>query len=163
MLVLAGCSTSTDANHLNVAKAEREIRKNASGVYAKEATVGAVRCPNDVPLKKHLVFTCTVNIDGVPLTVSLRQTDAKGNVRFHQAQAVIFTSKANDFVASYAGSHQQPTSKVSCGTAKVLIRSPQAVVTCKVTYADGTTGAAKLVVRDTSGKVALASLDSTKG
>ncbi len=53
------------------------ITKLANHAYAAEAKVGQVKCPSiDVPRQKGLTFFCTVAIDGVPLRLTLRETDA---------------------------------------------------------------------------------------
>lgn len=160
ILVLTGCSS--DTKPLDLPKAEREIRQLALKVYDAEAKVGPVRCPSEVPIKKGLTVFCTVEIDGAPLKINLHQTDDRGNVRIDQGQAVIFTKKMEAFVASYATKHGTPTSAVSCGHSTVLTRAPGKEVSCTVTFADGTTGVAKLVVRDTTGKVGLISIKPTK-
>ena len=158
-LGLAACGGSDD--RLNLGKAENEIRQLAERVYGSEATVDNVRCPSSVPIQKDLSFICTVDIDGVPLRVSLLQTNDKGNVKFDQEQAVIFTQKLEKFVSTYAAEHGRPAGEVSCGTEKVMTRAPGKELTCTVAFADGTSGVAQLVVNDTSGKVGLTSLGPT--
>jgi hypothetical protein len=159
-IVLAACSSS-DSNDLNVDKAKSEIQKLADGAYSEEAKVDNVRCPKTVPIEKGLTFFCTVDIDGVPLRVRLRQKDAKGNVRIDQAEAVVFTKKLENFVSSYAAEHDEPTTKVACGKRTVLTGAPGQVLTCTVTFADGKSGVAKVVVNDTAGKVGLTSIKAT--
>ena len=156
-LGLAACGASED--RLNLGKAEIEIRQLAERVYGAEATVDNVRCPSSVPIQKDLSFICTVDIDGVPLRVSLLQTNEKGNVKFDQEQAVIFTQKLEDFVTSYAAEHGTPAGEVSCGTENVMTRAPGKELTCTVAFADGQPGVATLVVNDTSGKVGLTRLE----
>ncbi len=154
--VLAACSSGGDSSSLDLGKARAEITQLATHAYAAEATVGEVKCPSiDVPLKKGLTFLCTVEIDGVPLRLSLRETDAKGNVHIEQNQALIITKKLEDFVGGYANQHGRPTSAVSCSKARVLTATPGQKLPCTITYADGTTGTAQVGVRDTNGKVAL--------
>lgn len=155
-LVLGACSSSS--NNLDIGKAKQEITKLASDVYRKEATVGHVECPGSVEVKRGLTFSCTVDIDGVPLRVSLKQKDTKGNVRIDQTQSVIFTTKLENFVTTYAQQHDTPVKAVRCGNAKVITAAPGRVLTCTVDYAGGKHGRAKIVVNDTSGKVGLTAL-----
>jgi uncharacterized low-complexity protein len=155
-LVLAACGSSGDSSSLDMGKARSEITQLATHAYSAEATVGEVKCPSiDVPLKKGLSFLCTVEIDGVPLRLSLRETDAKGNVHIDQNQALIITKKLEDFVGGYASQHGRPTSSVSCSKASVITATPGQKLPCTIAYANGTTGTAQVGVRDTTGKVAL--------
>jgi hypothetical protein len=160
VLVLGACSTS-GSKQLNIAKAKKEITKLADGVYSREATVGRVVCPNSVEVKRDLIVFCTVDIDGVPLRVSLKQTDTKGNVRIDQTQSVIFTSKLETFVSSYGQTHGTPVRAVRCGNAKVITAAPGKVLTCAVDFPGGRHGQAKIVVNDTTGKVGLTALKVT--
>jgi hypothetical protein len=156
VLTLAACGS--DSDELNMDRATNKIDQLASNVYGSEATVGAVKCPDSVPLERSLTFFCTVEIDGAPLRIRLRQTNAKGNVRIEQADAVVFTDKLVDFVTGYAGENGEPGSEADCGKASVITGPPGKVLTCDVTYADGTPAVAKVVINDTDGKVGLTSL-----
>jgi Domain of unknown function (DUF4333) len=157
---LGACSTSS-SRELNVGRAETKIRQLADRAYAAEAKVDNVRCPASVPIEKGLTFFCTVDIDGVPLRVKVRQKDSRSNVRIDQVESVIFTSKLERFVASYGAGHDLATSDVTCGKGSVLTGAPGKVLTCKVKFADGGPGVAKVVVRDTNGGVGLARLGPT--
>jgi hypothetical protein len=159
-LVASACS-SDDSKVINLGKAEQAIRKLSLRAYGAEAEVGGVKCPKRVPLKNGSLFTCTVAIDGQPLLIGLRQKDNKGNVRIEQLQAVIFTKKAEAFVASYASQNGSPTSSVSCGQDTVATRAPGERFSCTVEFTDGTTGIAHLQVKDTDGKVGLQTLKHT--
>ncbi len=160
VLTLGACSSS-DAAELDVGKAKSKIEQLSTNVYSKEAKVGAVKCPDSVPLQKSLTFFCTVEIDGAPLRIRLKQTNAKGNVHIEQADAVIFVSKLVDFVSSYAAQHDRPGTDVDCGKASVLTGPPGDVITCDLTFSDGTSGAAKVRINDADGKVGLISLKRT--
>ena len=100
LALLASACSSNDTKQLDLGKAEQAIRKLAVRAYATEAEVGGVKCPKRVALQRGSMFTCTVAIDGQPLLVAVRQKDNLGNVRIEQVQAVIFTKKAEAFVAS---------------------------------------------------------------
>jgi Domain of unknown function (DUF4333) len=161
LALLAGACSSGETKELDLAKAERSIRDLSERAYSSEAKVGAVRCPTRVVLEQGSVFTCTVLIDGEPLLIALRQKDDKGNVRIDQVQAVIFTKKVENFVASYASQNRSPASSVVCGSKPVATRSPGERFSCTVEFEDGTTGIAQLQVKDTDGKVGLQSLKPT--
>jgi hypothetical protein len=158
-LTLAACSSGSD--ELDMSRAKSKIDELATKVYGGESKVGAVKCPDSIPLEKAQSFTCTVAIDGAPLRIRLKQTDAKGNVHIEQADAVIYTAKLVDFVTTYAGEHDRPGTTVDCGKAPVIMGPPGEVLTCDVTFSDGTAGVAKVVINDTDGKVGLTSIKPT--
>jgi Domain of unknown function (DUF4333) len=158
LALLGSACSSSDTKVLDLGKAEASIRRLAEQTYRAEAEIGAVKCPRSVALEKGSLFTCTVAIDGQPLVIGVRQKDAAGNVRINQLQAVVFTGKAERFVAEYATGVGRPTSSVSCGTKTVSARAPGELFTCTVHFVDGTTGVARLQVKNTDGRVGLQSL-----
>ena len=153
LALLASACSSNDTRVLNLGKTEQAIRGLAVRAYGTEAEVGGVKCPKRVALQRGLMFTCTVAIDGQPLLISVRQKDDKGNVRINQVQAVVFTKKVEAFVASFAGRDGSPTTSVSCGEHTVATRSPGERFSCTVEFADGTSGVARLQVKNTGGLV----------
>ena len=161
LVVVAGACGGSDPPELNLGRAEQVIRDLSTEAYSAEASVGAVKCPERVEQRQGLVFVCTIAIDGVPLTFRVRQKDDRGNVRIEQIEAVTFTEKVEDFVASYAVQNGRPTSDVSCGEASLTTRAPGKRFTCTVEFEDGTAGTARLVVRDTAGNVGLQSLSNS--
>lgn len=154
-LLAAACSSGSDTPELNIGKAEREIRTLTVKEYGGEVRVGGARCPQSVEQKKGKSFTCTVLVDGQPLTISVDQKDDQGNVHIAQAQAVISTAKAESFVRQYAQGKGTPVTSVSCARTKVVIQSPGRTITCRVEYADGGTGTARMQVGDAKGKVGI--------
>jgi hypothetical protein len=158
LVLVAGACGGSDPPDLDLAKAERVIRRLSTTAYAAEAEVGGVKCPARVEQKEGLVFACTVAIDGEPLTFRVVQKDDGGNVRIEQIEAVTFTSKVEDFVAAYARENGRQASEVSCGEANLSTRAPGQRFSCTVEFEDGTTGTARLIVRDTTGTVGLQSL-----
>jgi hypothetical protein len=161
LALLATACSSDNTKVLNLAKAASSIRALAVRAYGSEAEIGGVKCPKQVAPQRGSVFTCTVAIDGQPLLIGVSQKDNKGNVRINQAQAVIFTKKAEEAVASFAAQGGSPTSSVSCGVHTVATRSPGEYFSCSVEYVDGTTGIARLQVKDTNGKVGIQKLKHT--
>jgi hypothetical protein len=156
--VLGACSGS-GSKSLDMGAARAKIATLASAAYGREAIIGEVKCPQQaVELKKGQSFFCTVDVDGVPLRVTLRETDAKGNVHIDQNQALLFTDKLESFVGTYANQHGRPVSKVACSPQKVVTRVPGDKVSCSLTFADGSAGTAQVGVKDTKGNVALLSI-----
>jgi hypothetical protein len=158
LTLVAGACGGSDSPDLDLAKAERVIRRLSTTAYADEADVGGVKCPERVDQKEGLVFACTVAIDGEPLTYRVVQKDERGNVRIEQIEAVTFTSKVEAFVESYARENGRPAREVSCGEAKLSTRAPGQRFSCTVEFEDGASGTARLIVRDTTGTVGLQSL-----
>ncbi len=159
LALLGSACSSNDTKVLDLGKAKASIRRLTEQLYGAEAEIGAIKCPKSVPLEQGLLFTCTVAIDGQPLVIGVRQKDDAGHVRIEQIQAVVFTRKVERFVAEYATGVGRPTSSVSCGTKTVSNRAPGEYFTCTVDFADGTTGVARLQVKNTDGRVGLQSLE----
>jgi hypothetical protein len=88
----------------------------------------------------------------------LTETDGSGRVTWVQSEALIFTRKVEDAVATYADGHGRPTRKVSCAGGSVLTRKPGEKITCRLVYADGATGTAVVGVKDLNSNVALLSV-----
>jgi hypothetical protein len=153
-----GACGGSDTETLDVRKAGQEILRLSAEVYGSDFKVSNVRCPSRVPQEKGLTFFCTVEIEGQKLRVDLRQTDTKGGVRIHQAQAVLVTQKMNDFVASYLSGKGTPARKVNCGDKPIVIGTPGHKVKCTVTYTDGGKAVATLGVKDTTGNTPLLSV-----
>jgi hypothetical protein len=158
LALLAPACSSDGTQELNLGKAESEIRNLSDRMYGTEADVGAVTCPERVFYDRGSLFTCTIAIDGQPLLFGVRQTDDQGNVRIEPAQTVVFTKKAEALVATYAAGQGTPTTAVSCGEDSLATRSPGEYFSCTVTFADGTSGVARLQVKNTAGDVGLQDL-----
>jgi hypothetical protein len=164
LAVLAGaCSSGSDGADLDVGKAEREIRKLTVKEYGEVVRVGGVRCPKTVEQKKGKTFTCTVAVDGQPLVIRVDQRDDQGNVHISQAQAVVSTAKAEDFVKEYAQRRETPLSSVACAKTKIVIRTPGQTITCGVKYEDGATGTARMQVGNVTGRVGIQRLTRETG
>jgi hypothetical protein len=156
--VLTACGGSDDSGSVNIPKARQEILRLANKVYGSQFRVANVRCPSDVPLEKGLIFFCTVDVDGQTLRINLTQTNSDGAVKIAQAQSVLVTQKVEDFVESYVSGKGKSPTAVTCGSTKVLVRTPGKRITCNVKYADGTTAVATLGVKDTTGNTPLLSV-----
>ena len=159
-LLAPACSSDGD-KLLDLAKAEASITDLTATTFEDEAEIGKVRCPTEVVVKQGAVFFCTVDIDGQPLLIRVTQRDQQGNVRIESAQAVVFTEKVETFVASYAAQNGAPTTSVSCGDKTLATRTPGEYFTCTVEFEDGTSGVARLQVKNTEGQIGMQSLKQT--
>jgi hypothetical protein len=150
-LTLVACSGGSDTKTLDVQRASKEILQVSADVYGSKYDITKVKCPGRVPQEKDLTFFCTVEIEGQPLRIDLKQTNNKGAVQIHQAQAVLVTQKNEDLVTSYLTGKGTPARTVDCGKTVIVIKTPGQVVKCRVTYPDGTKAVATLGVRNTLG------------
>ena len=157
-LVLGACGGGSDHGSVDMGVARTGILQLASQQYRGKATIGEVKCPEEVPLEKGRAFFCTVELDGVPLRLVLRQTDDAGDTRIAQAESVLLVAQLETFVARYATSRGRPVADVSCGKGKVLTETPGTKVRCSVTYANGSTGRAVIGVKDTKDNYVLVSI-----
>ena len=155
-LGLGACSSgSSSPSGLPTSSARPELLRWAAQKYGADATIGAVKCPQQtVPKRKGFRFVCTVDVDRVPLKIVLTETNRAGQVQWALGEALIITKKAEDAVAGFANDHGHPTRRVSCGRTTVLTRTPGQKISCRLTYADGTTGGASLGVKDLNSNVA---------
>ncbi|HEY3723555.1 MAG TPA: DUF4333 domain-containing protein [Acidimicrobiia bacterium] len=156
-LALGGCGGS-DHGSVDMGVARTGILQLASRQYRGKATVGEVKCPEDVPLEKGRAFFCTVELDGVPLRLVLRQTDDGGDTHIAQAESVLLVPQLDAFVARYANGRGRPVADVSCGKGRVLTEKPGTRVRCSVTYANGSNGRAVIGVKDTKDNYVLVSI-----
>jgi hypothetical protein len=156
--VIAACGGGSDTKTLNLDRAAKEILRLSADVYGSKFEITNVKCPGRVPQEKDLTFFCTVEIEGQPLRIDLKQTNNEGSVAIHQAQAVLVTQKMHDFITSYLAGKGTPARDVDCGNRVIVIKTPGHEVTCKVTYPDGSKAVATLGVRDTTGNTPLISV-----
>lgn len=154
VVALGACSGSKPAL-VNMGPARSEILQLATQY---RLTVGEVRCPEEVPRRKGYAFFCTVDLDGVPLRLVLRETNDQGATHIAQTQAVVLTSRVEGFIAEYANAHGHPVAAVSCGKATVRTEVPGTKVTCVVTYANGSKGKGVVGVKDTRNQMVIVSL-----
>jgi hypothetical protein len=156
-LTLVACGGGGSHGSVNMGTARTEIMYRVSHHWPN-LTVGEVRCPAEVPLEKGRAFFCTVQLDGVPLRLVLRETNGQGATRIGRVESVLFPRQLEAFVANYANEHRRPVAGVSCGKAPVLTEVPGKTVSCVITWADGTKGKAVIGVKNTTDDYVLVSV-----
>ncbi len=157
-LGLGACGGGSDHGSVNMGVQRASVLRLAAQKYGGQATIGEVRCPDEVPQEKGRAFFCTVELDGVPLRLIMRETDDQGHTHIAQAEAAVFLRKAEALVTGYAARQGRPVQQVSCGKGTVRTAVPGTEVPCSVTFANGTRGRAVIGVKDTNNNVVLVSL-----
>ena len=118
--------------------------------------VGAASCPDQVRLANGTMFTCTVQIEGVPApySVTLRDVDAAGTggrFALEPAKPVIDVTR----IVSLIRGKLQPTARaatVRCGAPKVRVVEIGASIGCTITLGDAVQKVTA-VVKDLKGTV----------
>jgi hypothetical protein len=144
--------------------AAREPTVNASSVRSQitglvkqaypDLTTGNVMCPPGVPRTAGTGFACTVQLPGTFLVIGAEQLDGSGRVKLAAQQAVIPRAQVEQFVAGNA----TVSANVNCGTATFLVLRPGQSISCAAAIADGSNRRVQVIVRDTDGNVAIASV-----
>lgn len=160
-LLVAACGGS-DADPVDLARAQATIRARAEDAFGADATVGQVRCPGKVEQEQGASFGCTVEVDGQALPYVVRLTNGSGGMRIDSGASLLLTAKVEQFIADYAADNDEQVQSVDCGSTKYLVRARGTKVSCEVVRADGSTIPAVVGVRDTKGNTALISFGPTK-
>jgi hypothetical protein len=152
MVAGAGCGGGSD---LDLATVQREILVRTEATYGTDGEVGEVTCPERIEQAQGNDFVCTIEIDDEDLAIRAQQIDDDETVRLSKLQSVIPTSDAVEYVTSFGARHGRPVTEVSCGRQSLVIRAPGERIVCRVEFADGTEGVARLQVADTEGKIGM--------
>jgi uncharacterized protein DUF4333 len=127
-----------------------EIGRQVAATYPG-VTFGNVACPDGVPRRQGVKFTCTVQLPGTFLFVDATESDGRGGVTFETTRAVLTKQALEAFVAANASL----PSTVVCGTTPLLVVRPGDVLSCHASIADGAQRDVQLTVRDTAGNVTI--------
>jgi hypothetical protein len=146
-LAVSGCSKSADVDKL-----KKAILVEARSAFPS-VDIGEVTCPDDIELGADNDFTCTLDMEGQPLTIEVDQTDDKGHVNIQQREAVIDLAKAVDVIGSQLSDQIGASATVDCGTDHFRIADVGSTFTCQASDANGQTATVKVTVKDNSGNV----------
>ena len=108
-------------------------------VAETDAQVGAaatdVDCPSDVAAQTGGTFSCTARLDGQPVTYTVRQQDAEGNVRFELDDEIVLLDQVEQMLADQLATDHGLAVSAACGTdgRRVLVDGTQTPVPCTVT------------------------------
>jgi hypothetical protein len=104
------------------------ITRDASGLEPTD-----VRCPANVPIHTGDVTTCTAQLDGQPVTYTVRQEDDKGNVHI-QSSGFIVVDKVEKTLAERVGENTGTTATADCADGKkVVVGGKGTTFPCTVT------------------------------
>ena len=115
---------------------------------------GNIACPDAIPRRRGVKFTCTVQLPGTFLVVDAVQTDGRGTVSITSPQVLLQKGALEAFVAANASIH----ATVDCGPLPWHAVRPGGTVTCAAALADGTTRTVTVLARDASGTVTITSV-----
>ncbi len=116
---------------LDEAKVQAEIVRITRDASGLEPT--NVVCPPNVPLRAGDVTTCTAQLDGQPVTYSVRQDDDKGNVHI-QSGGFVVVDKVEKTLAERVGQNTDTTVSANCADGKqVVVGGKGTTFACTVT------------------------------
>lgn len=113
---VVACASTLDTDKLSTA-----IQGKLAEV---DLSASAISCPPSIPVQSGNTFECTATINGVPVTVSVRQTSSSGDVSFDIGREVVT-------VGDTSGSIEREIRAE--GATDVAITCPKAVVLANAT------------------------------
>ena len=122
----------SDADPVDLARAQATIRTRAQEAFGADATIGRVRCPGKVEQEQGASFGCTVEVDGQALPYVVRLTNDSGGMRVESVASLLVTQKVEQFIADYAADNDEQVQSVDCGSTKYLVRARGTKVSCSV-------------------------------
>lgn len=140
VLVLAGLAVGAvflfGSKSLDTAEAQSKIAaltKQQIGITPTD-----VSCPQDVGLEAGTTFQCTARLDGQPISYTVKETDAKGNVHVDSDNNLILVSKVEQSVAQQVGDEAGVRATATCDTGgkQVLVDSQNKPIPCTVVNSD---------------------------
>ena len=128
--VLAGCHRQPD--RLDMLRASRRIGESLHTTFA--LPIGRVQCPAKVEVQVGARFPCTTTISGLPLTVTVTQRSAEGDLRVVPDSSVLIMADVRaDLRKTLAAQFEKQGLRAGCGSAKVKVVPPGGSFECKVT------------------------------
>ena len=117
-----------------------EIAERITVESEQQTGVGAtdVDCPDDVPAAAGDTFACTAQLDGQPVTFTVRQDDDEGNVRFELDDEIVLLDEVEQLLAEQVAADYQVAVTAACDAdgRRVLVDGTQTPLPCTVTNAD---------------------------
>jgi hypothetical protein len=129
-LLLFGDATLDTAEVADRIAAETEQQ---AGVPATD-----VACPDDVTAEAGGTFSCTAQLDGQPVTFSVRQEDDEGNVVFELDDEIVMLDLVEQLVAEQVTADYGLSVTASCDAdgRRVLVDGFDTPLPCTVTNVD---------------------------
>jgi uncharacterized protein DUF4333 len=97
-----------------------------------------VECPDDVPAAAGDTFTCSAQLDGQPVTYTVRQDDDEGNVRFELDDEIVLMDQVERLLAEQVTADYEVAVTAACDAdgRRVLVDGTQTPLPCTVTNVD---------------------------
>lgn len=154
-VVLAGCSAEVTVGG-GAVDADRTASAVATYLHEKvpDLQVGTITCPKDVKVAEGKTFTCTADVAGtqLPMTVTLSHVSGgEYTYELKPAKALIDTGKVVTEIGSRLPAEAAGAS-IDCGTARIRIVDVGGKIPCTVSLA-GKRQAVQTVVDDLGGTV----------
>jgi hypothetical protein len=146
----SAAGSATNERNLSAAGTRKAVAQLVHTTYP-DLAFGNVACPEVVAKRAGTKFSCTVQLPGAFLVVDGTVSSSDGTVSLAAAQAVLPKAQLEQFVAA----NTSLPATVDCGAAPFHVARPNAVLTCRVALADGTTRTVELTVADTAGTVTI--------
>jgi hypothetical protein len=124
---------------LDTTEVEQEIVR-LTQEEAQLAPTG-VECPTDIGVETGATFTCTAELDGQPLSYTVRQTDDEGNVFIESDTSWVLLSKVEASLTEQVGAEAGVDVVASCdgGGRSVLVDGIGTPIPCTVASAEDPT------------------------
>jgi hypothetical protein len=121
---------------LDVAQVEDEIVRLTQQEAGLAPT--GVECPPDIAVEDGATSTCTAELDGQPLSYTVRQTDDEGNVFIESDASWVLLSKVETSLTEQVGAEAGVEVVTSCdgGGHRVLVDGIGAPIPCTVASAE---------------------------
>jgi hypothetical protein len=118
---------------LDTAEAQRQIAHLTEQQVGVAAT--GVSCPADVEVATGTTFSCTGQVDGQPVSFTVRETDDKGNVHIDSDNSFVDVAKVEASVAKQVGDEAGVDATATCDASghKVLVDGVGKPISCTVT------------------------------
>ncbi|QXG76175.1 DUF4333 domain-containing protein [Modestobacter sp. L9-4] len=107
-----------------------------------------VDCPTGVTAEAGGAFTCTAQLDGQPVTYTVRQQDAEGNVRFQLDDEIVRLDDVEQMLADQLATDHGLAVTAACGTdeRRVLVDGTRTPLPCVATNVEDASDTLALVV-----------------
>lgn len=128
---MVACASTLDTDKLNNAIQAKLAEVNLSA--------SAISCPSSIPVQSGNTFECTATINGVPVTVSVRQTSSSGDVSFEIGRAVVTVGDTSGSIEKEIRAEGATDVAITCPKAVVLANATGTIECTALVDGDGYT------------------------
>lgn len=160
VLVLASCKyeASCGGSSLDMDKAREFV---AGALEHEVGQKPQVTCPASVKIEAGATFSCTASFGDVKTTVTMKQSDDKGNVTIVSNTGILISSKLEAEITSGLKNQLHGDFKANCGP-RVRPSTPGDHFTCDATEVGGSgrNGKIAVTVKDNAGNISWETQDA---